>query len=95
MEALARWIGSDLDLIDPAALEQGLLGSDARANQWFEQPLAGEVHLVVHLARNAETAAVSVQVGSDDVISDELRVRIETALELFNAYDLGLPTTQD
>jgi hypothetical protein len=95
LEALARWVGCDLDQVDTAALEQGLLDSDAGADRWFDQELPGEVHLVVRLARNVEAIAVSVQVGSDDVISDDLRVRIETALELFSGYQLGSPTTRD
>jgi hypothetical protein len=95
LETLSRWIGYAFDDADWTAVEHGLLGSDADADRWCEYPLSGEVRLDVRLARNVGADPVSIQVSSTDAIGDDLRVRIETALELGNCYRLAAPERQD
>ena len=91
-ETLSRWIGYDFDGSDWVAVEHGLVASDAEADRWFEYPLVGQVRLDVGLAREPGADPVSVRLSSNDAISDQLRIRIETGLELFNCYRISTPS---
>jgi hypothetical protein len=83
-EVVGRWAGYGFDDIDWDALDCGLRATNRDDDTWFTYPLGSRIELTV--ARNVGDDPVSVRVRSLDEASDELRVRVTGATEIFSTY---------
>jgi hypothetical protein len=85
-EALSRWTDYRFDDADWIGLSNGLDGTDSDAGRWFSCPIGGHPPFEIRAAKNVGDDPISVRVLAVDDITDDLRVRILTAAELFNVY---------
>ena len=88
VETLSRWVGYTFDDTDWLAIADGVDGTDADAQQWYTYLLDGVPRLDVSVALNVGDVPLSVRVLAEAGLPDVLRVQIEAAAEIFNAYDL-------
>lgn len=81
LEQISRWIGYSFDMSDWAAVEFGLIDTDAEdPDRWFDYPLMGDPALTVRLARDIDADLFLMEVRGQ--ISAELCARTETLFDL-------------
>ena len=88
IETLSRWVGYAFDDTDWLAMADGVEKTDTDARQWYTYRVDGVPRLDVAVALNVGDVPVSIRVLAEAGLPDVLRVQIEAAAEIFNAYDL-------
>ncbi len=85
---VSHLVGYRFDDADWVAIEFGIEGTDAERDLWFSYPIVGVPTVEIAFAAEPEADPVHVRLQSSAPVEHDLLIRLETTLEIFNAYDL-------